>query len=456
MFPTLLACAAVQSYPQAQPGSADSASPEAVRSAEGPVVIIGGGPSGMAAAMDLEGAVLFEGSDRLGGRAPGIGQLMYFVGTEEQRQHGVEDSIEQALEDWPLYTGSAPTQATEDFLRGSHEVRDRLVDLGLSFSLSPPDEPLRRQRNHGALAPGLPATLEAALPADLDLRLETRVEDLWIEDGQVLGVLTQDGPQPASAVIIASGGFAGRQDLLQDVLAWDPGRWRPSPGEGAEGAALDWARAHGLGSSNLEDMGALVEALGVAGTDGLAIDISRAGPPDWVFVDSSGARFVDEGQDYSLFIAGAIQLHEPVWQLMAEETLLERLPAGEEHAMAAVPCSEDPIELAEVIAVDGGRLIEALESTRAQQVRSGARICAFPPGFVAAKGFGGLTVDHQQQVLDADGQPIPGLYAVGEAAGMAVPGLGGSFGFDGSLSAVVWSGWRAAEAIASRADGDSG
>ncbi len=220
MFPTLLACAAVQSYPQAQPGSADSASPEAVRSAEGPVVIIGGGPSGMAAAMDLEGAVLFEGSDRLGGRAPGIGQLMYFVGTEEQRQHGVEDSIEQALEDWPLYTGSAPTQATEDFLRGSHEVRDRLVDLGLSFSLSPPDEPLRRQRNHGALAPGLPATLEAALPADLDLRLETRVEDLWIEDGQVLGVLTQDGPQPANNKAARQGNRATAD--FSKRLATDP------------------------------------------------------------------------------------------------------------------------------------------------------------------------------------------------------------------------------------------
>jgi len=56
-------------------------------------------------------------------------------------------------------------------------------------------------------------------------------------------------------------------------------------------------------------------------------------------------------------------------------------------------------------------------------------------------------VDDQGRVLDAGGEPVRGLWAVGEAAGMGVPGMGGAWGFDGALSAVVWSGWRAAAAI---------
>ena len=51
---------------------------------------------------------------------------------------------------------------------------------------------------------------------------------------------------------------------------------------------------------------------------------------------------------------------------------------------------------------------------------------------------------------DLSGAVVPGLWAVGEAAGMGVPGMGGPWGFDGSLSAVVWSGWRTAAAIGGR------
>jgi predicted oxidoreductase len=54
------------------------------------------------------------------------------------------------------------------------------------------------------------------------------------------------------------------------------------------------------------------------------------------------------------------------------------------------------------------------------------------------------------QVLDGSGEVVEGLYAVGEAAGMYVPGFAGRSGIDGSLSAVVWSGWRTADVIEAR------
>ena len=74
-------------------------------------------------------------------------------------------------------------------------------------------------------------------------------------------------------------------------------------------------------------------------------------------------------------------------------------------------------------------------------------LCAFQPGQTAGKTFGGIAVDEDGRALDAAGAVVDGLWVVGEAAGMAAPGLGGSSGFDGSLTAVVWSGWRAGAAI---------
>jgi predicted oxidoreductase len=57
-----------------------------------------------------------------------------------------------------------------------------------------------------------------------------------------------------------------------------------------------------------------------------------------------------------------------------------------------------------------------------------------------AKSFGGVVTDTSGHVLSASRRPVPGLYAAGELTGMAGSTLGGTKGFPGSLSAVVYSG----------------
>jgi predicted oxidoreductase len=63
-----------------------------------------------------------------------------------------------------------------------------------------------------------------------------------------------------------------------------------------------------------------------------------------------------------------------------------------------------------------------------------------------AKAFGGVWVNLSGQALRENGEPIAGLYAAGEVSGMAGGGLVGptGHGFTGSLSAVIYSGRRAA------------
>ena len=414
------------------------------------VIIIGAGPSGLAAAMDLPGALVLEAGDRTGGRAPGSNQLLYFVDSVQQREVGIQDSPERAAEEWEELTGSPPTQATWDYWAALPDVSQRLHDLGLDFILNPPSPWSGLSRLHGAKDPGLPATLQGAWPEDVELRLNTRVTGLRMKDGRVVGVTTETGDIDAGVVLIASGGFSNRVDLISEYVGWQDGTWGTNGKWGGEGDAVDWAIEHGLGLEAMDAMGSYADSIAMSPEQG-ALLVDKVGPQPYIWVNSAGERFVDESQDFSLYLANKIQEESgPVWTLITWEELSIRIPEEHHGALATVICADSWEELAEEIEVDANGLEHTLATLRGSSLKTEGQPCAYPPGLSAAKGYGGLLVDNKQRVLDAGGVPVPGLYAAGEASGMAVPGMGGLYGFDGSLSAVVWSGWRAAEAINTR------
>jgi predicted oxidoreductase len=68
---------------------------------------------------------------------------------------------------------------------------------------------------------------------------------------------------------------------------------------------------------------------------------------------------------------------------------------------------------------------------------------------MARKSLGGIETDLQCRVLRPDGEPIPGLYAVGEAAGFGGGGMHGKRSLEGTfLGGCVFTGRLAAKAIA--------
>jgi len=70
---------------------------------------------------------------------------------------------------------------------------------------------------------------------------------------------------------------------------------------------------------------------------------------------------------------------------------------------------------------------------------------------ISRKSLGGIQTDLQSRVLDAAGQPIPGLYAVGEAAGFGGGGIHGLRALEGTfLGGCILSGRIAAAAIDGR------
>jgi predicted oxidoreductase len=72
---------------------------------------------------------------------------------------------------------------------------------------------------------------------------------------------------------------------------------------------------------------------------------------------------------------------------------------------------------------------------------------------LSRKSMGGMETDLHSRVLGQDGQPLPGLYAVGEACGFGGGGIAGRRSLEGTfLSCAIFNGRVAARAIAGRAD----
>ncbi len=71
---------------------------------------------------------------------------------------------------------------------------------------------------------------------------------------------------------------------------------------------------------------------------------------------------------------------------------------------------------------------------------------------MARKSLGGIKTDLSCRVMTPAGEPIPGLYAVGEAAGFGGGGLHGKRALEGTfLGGCVFTGRLAAKAIAEAA-----
>ena len=75
---------------------------------------------------------------------------------------------------------------------------------------------------------------------------------------------------------------------------------------------------------------------------------------------------------------------------------------------------------------------------------------------LSRKSLGGLQTDLQSRVLDASGEPIPGLYAVGETAGFGGGGIHGKGSLEGTfLGSCVLTGRLCGRAIGGQNPGST-
>ncbi|HYO05141.1 MAG TPA: FAD-binding protein [Mycobacterium sp.] len=379
---------------------------------------------------------------------------------------------------WPDYFGSAPGAR----LDGMRHIVSRALHAD---ALGPYADRVRGPLDNERLGVPAPELLTggraligrflAALRRfpDAGIHLDSPLTDLVVDDGAVTGVVVRrDGEQvrigARRGALLAAGGFEQNARMRQSFGV--PGRVEDTMGApGNDGAAHRAAIRVGAATDLMDQ---------AWWSPGLTHPDGRSTFSLWftggIFVNSDGRRFVNESGPYdrlgrtviSQIDSGAMEL--PFWMIYDDrageippvKSTSVSLVATERYRDAGLWHTADTLDdLAAIIGVppahlistvsrfnelvadgvdrDFGRGDEAYDRTFTGGASPLVPIDQ-PPYHAAAFGLsdlgtkGGLLTDTDARVLDAEGRPIPGLYAAGNTmaavSGTVYPGGGNPIG----------------------------
>ncbi len=445
------------------------------------VIVIGAGIAGLAAALEAAEAgaqVLVIDSNSVGGGHAVLASGFSFVGTPLQEKMGYHDDVELAIRDILAWGEDADPWWVRRYVEGSRpEVHDWLAARGVDFAMILPNPEDSVPRFH--LARG--AAASAVLPMLRDALRNERIGFLWnrevtelLRDGRgVTGVSIRDlrsGRQAslrAAAIVLATGGFESNDALVREN--WPVDRKVPEPlyvgsGEFARGSGLHLATAAGAALERMDRQ--LVYVTGLrnprdpSGRRGLLVLNPAA-----IMVDAGARRFINEAAPSKEIEAVVLSRSPPGYWLVFDEVaraqLMIRGGPWLDSKVIGNEIMDDPSLVSRAddlpaLAAAAGLPADALAATVARYndfvkqgrdddfgrfgVPAGSRP---PPALAKApfyairlypmtrKSMGGIAIDHDARALDAQRRPISGLYAAGEATGIA--GLNGSHGGSGTF-----------------------
>ncbi len=307
--------------------------------------------------------------------------------------------------------------------------------------------------------PGLVEALTAsAKRSGISIGYGARATALVHDDEGVKAVqVRQEGKTQtvrAKAVVLAAGGFQANAEWRTRYLGpgWDLAKVRGTRFNTGDGIrmALDagamptgnWSGCHAVGwDRNAPEFGDL----------DIGDNFQKHSYPFAIMINADGERFVDEGADfrnYTYAKYGRVILSQPgqfAWQifdrkvlhLLRDEYRIKRVTKVSAATLEELVDKLDDVNPARALAtikaynaaiktdvpfnpnVKDGRCTMGLAIPKSNW----ANVIDEPPfeAYAVTCGitftFGGVKIDTSAQVMDTEGQPIPGLYAAGEMVG---------------------------------------
>jgi fumarate reductase flavoprotein subunit len=404
------------------------------------VVVVGAGIAGMSAAVeaDMQGLniVLVEQLGLLGGSSMRAGYLVG-AGSRMQKQNGINLDVEavarsytRSTPDFPIYLPDAAYK----YARMSGENVDWILNLGVKLG------PIIQQTLHSGIAGERTGSfvidgLENYLVREgVDIRLNTRAVEIIMQNDRATGVkvVSPNGKEYTifGQVVLATGGYFGSKEMTEK---YDPIN-KDNPTDvckGADGSGMLMAEAVGGVLTRMDDN--TYHAL-ASYYNNCSRSLTLPAGNGALAVNSSGNRFFDEGGDYAL-LTKAARAQDAVFCIMDQEMMnLEviREDHGCSNIIEMYEIANTPEELAGKLGIDPVGLSATVERYR-RFVASGRdaefnksplkmRSRFITPPYYGVKSIienhtnhGGILVDEDLRVLNAQGNPIPGLYAIGEA-----------------------------------------
>jgi fumarate reductase flavoprotein subunit len=463
------------------------------------LLVIGGGPAGLSAAWAAQEAgatvLILEREERAGGSG-WYASNFFAAGSRYHRDLGIGDSPTQALKEWPTFTaGGDPNDPwVIAFAEGSAGVVEGLVDVwgarmgGIQSDLTMGPTPRQHHVTFDGAGPVRPL-----VDANAEITwLNTEAEALITEGERVIGARFLDlttgerGWVEANETLVATGGFSRDLDRVLDDRPELEGCtiiFESAPH--SKGLGLDLVALVGAATTLRGDHGIYVHSIvdprpGFEGEGLWLMGLQQA-----VIVNLNGERVINEQEIQGFQIIDAL-IAAPDKRLLA--ILPPAIVQGSPGRMPMYNVGDDgdmDFTIDELISMGVAARFTDLTSLAAgfnlpadtlsttmtryeEQVtkkhdadfgKDRAYLTSFVGGPYhvvelvpgTAKSFGGIALDPEGRVVGANGEPIPGLWAAGEVAGM----LGTTAvaeGFGGSITAVYFTGQRvganaAAEAL---------
>jgi fumarate reductase flavoprotein subunit len=462
------------------------------------VIVVGGGTAGIPAALGAAerglSVAVVEAAEEIGGTLHLSTASISAAGTAIQARNGIADSTELHYADYLRInhgTGRAPL--VRRWIDEAAQTVEWLQSIGWradpDTAVFAPEHDLysvpRTYRSH-SLGLGVAAAYRDAAGqaiaggARLEILTNTRFTAFLTHGDAVTGIMATQGDRTitlhADAVILTTGGFSNSQAKWQHFHGFSPLRYARTQ---SNGDGIDAVRAIG-GATWFEDyllpnFGATRDIGGPPSAWIHSTMLVAIRPPWEVYVNLEGERFMaeDEPHIFARELAVKQQTQWGFW-VIYDQGIVDASPPFLKFTPEIVEAKfsgpdEDYVRADSIAALAAGTGLptETLAQTIAyynqgQAVGSDmlgrqhlpAPIATGP--FYAVRHYGyaissypGVRVDDDLQAVRADGTPIPGLYAAGEAIGIGFLGLG--FMSGSIVSAAVTFGRRLGREVLARA-----
>jgi len=433
------------------------------------VLVIGAGTAGIPAAIFAarRGArvVMLEGSDRVGGTLYVSSGHMSAAGSKLQKARGIKDSAADHYDDVMRISRRTANPALVRLATdNAADTIDWLMDNGFEMGPECPviaysHEPYLVPRTYWGKEKGLSILkvlrrlLDVTLAdGKIDLRLESRVTSLEPDSSRAVWRVTYAGPDgqerlAARNVVLATGGFGGNPELFSRVTNGLP-LLSPAPAT-ADGSGLELALKLGgvVQNSNifLPTVGGVPQESGGHYVNwDFKTNLTPQHRKPWeIFVNVSGARFVaeDDPSPDSRERALKQQPRLAFW-VVYDERIRRMAPPlfptrdaaevascfGRHTAYVSAPsiealaagCGFDQATFATTVAAYNKGQQSGSDAFGRQHMPTSlgeAPFYAIRHQGVTLRCWAGLAVNAGLNVVDQNGVPFSGLYAIGEIIG---------------------------------------
>lgn len=392
------------------------------------IVIVGGGPAGLAAAIGAKesGAtdvILVEKLDILSGNGKFDMNFFDLINSQAQKNAGVEYTKEMFLEAKASSTDGAAR--VEAWAQAEYELDAWLRGMGIELNYNYGGTNHMAEANAYAgehIQEGLENRVHEL---GVDVRTGTKGLDIIMENGKAVGVKVQHKNDTydiyADAVIIATGGFSFNPELL---AKYAPGSENVATSNqmGATGDFVPVFEKYGFKMANMDVLSVFKMIIKNRR------DLTGAGD-GFIFVNGSGDRFVNESSS-GLGLAHTILDQDKCFYIY-DQNLFESAYRLQKHNALGYHVKADTLdELAQKLGIPAENLKASVDGFN-KGVRGEAadpfRETPFTREFAAEGPYygvqvesaihmtkGGVVANENAQVLMPDDSVVPNLYAAGE------------------------------------------